>query len=144
MSDFFAALDTTKDAPIKEKVEKLSQIIENVMTILMEIPVQVDKIIQDLANNVNRIDAKVNALQNELNQIKQRGVAPAAGGTGAGGAPPPPPPPGGAPPPPPPGGGPPPPPGQPAAPANPMSLRGAIMGELKSLLDRRKSMSTDE
>ena len=145
MSDFFAALDTTKDAPIKEKVEKLSEVIEKVMIILMDIPVQVDKIIQDLANRINQIDAKVNALQNEVNMIKQRGVAPAAGGMSASGGPPPPPPPGGAPPPPPPpGGGPPPPPGQPAAPANPMSLRGAIMGELKSLLDRRKSMSTDE
>jgi len=146
MSDFFSALDTTKDAPIKEKVDALSDIMAKVMTILIDIPVQVDKIIQDLAANINRMDAKVNALQNEVNQLKTRGVAPAPGGSSSAGAPPPPPGAGAPPPPPPPpgGGAPPPPPGQPSAPANPMSLRGAIMGELKSLLDRRKSMSGDE
>jgi hypothetical protein len=143
MSDFFSALDNTKDTPIKEKVEQLSEFLEKIMSIVLEIPVQVDKIIQDLANNINRIEGRVNTIQNEVTQLKARGVAPAGG---PGGAPAPPPPPGGGPPPPPGGAPPPPPGGAPAnnAPVNPMSLRGAIMGELKSLLARRKNMSDEE
>ncbi len=110
------------------------------MTIILRIPDLVDSAIGDLKSQITNLQSKVNTMTNDLNAIKTRGVAaPASPGAapmapsigGSPGGPPPPPggPPGGSP------GGPPP---GPSRPASPVSLRGAIMGELKSLFAKRK------
>lgn len=110
------------------------------MTIILKIPDLVDHTINGINQQISNLQTRVNTMSNDLNAIKGRGptsptgpssklgVLPSSSGVGGlqGG---PPPPPGG-----PPGG----PPAGPSRPANPQSLRGAIMGELKQLFAKRK------
>lgn len=141
--EFASFLDSTRKAPLEEKLNAFGDIIEKIMSIVLRIPDLVDQ-------SLGAVNDKISNLQNQLNSINSQvastrsggspapavsvpSAAPAAGGPPGG----PPPPPGG-----PPGG--PRGPGTapaPSRPASPVSLRGAIMGELKSLFAKRKTQS---
>jgi hypothetical protein len=146
--EFFNTMSSYSEAPLKERIDGMGDVIEKIMTIVLRIPDLVDTSITALLGQIQSIDGKIGSLEGRFGQLQNKvntlQVAPA----GAGGAPPPPG--GGAPPPPPPGGGAPPPPppgGKPGGggpPANPMSLRGSIMDELKNLFSKRRSASEDE
>jgi len=139
--EFASFLESTKKAPMEEKLSAFGEIVEKIMQIVLKIPDLVDNSLQDINSKVSNLQNQLTAVNRDISTLKSRsgagpaGVAPAASGAPEG-------PPGGPPrnPPPPPGAppvGPRPAPG-PARPASPVSLRGAIMGELKSLFAKRK------
>jgi len=150
--EFNIFLESAKKSPLDEKVNAFGSIIEKIMSIVLRIPDLVDNSLNGINQQISSLESRINAMNGEINSLKTRGVA--APGASIGSPPPPPPgsmsggplgappPPPGAPPPPGPPGSPPPPPGGPRAaperPANPVSLRGAIMGELKQLFAKRK------
>ena len=129
--EFNSVLNSMREAPIREQVEGLSDVIEKMMMLIMSIPDMVDKQINQLNQQINGLHTKISGLES---RIAAGATAAPAAGAGA------PPPPGGAVP-----GAPPPPPGAPAprpqAPANPISLRSSIMGELKELFKKRRALS---
>ena len=136
--EFNSFLAKAKKSPIEDKVNAFGDIIEKIMSIVLRIPDLVD-------NSLNGINQKIASLESRVSSMNSQYAGGMSGAPTGAGMPPPPPgtPPGG--PPPPPGGppgGPPPPPGGPrpgpSAPASPVSLRGAIMGELKQLFAKRK------
>lgn len=140
--DFFQVMNSYAEAPLKERVEGMGEVIEKIMTIVLKIPEMVDVSIQNLLGQIGSINNRLNSIDMKIKSLESR---PAGGGSSVGGVPPPPPKPGA--PPPPPGRGPPPPPGAPGAggpPANPVSLRGSIMGELKSLFAKRRALSDED
>ena len=111
------------------------------MSIILRIPDLVDQSLAGITQQISSLQTRMNTLTNDIGALKTRGmtspVAPAStpevpppGPGSLPGAPPPPPGPSG------PSGGPPP---GPSRPASPVSLRGAIMGELKSLFAKRKA-----
>ena len=139
--EFADFLDSTRKAPLEEKLNAFGDIIEKIMSIVLRIPDLVDQ-------SLDAVNEKVSNLQNQLNSLNIRSAggpattaptvassAPARAPDGPPGGPP---------------GGPPPPPGAPrgpapapapSRPASPVTLRGAIMGELKSLFAKRKNQS---
>jgi len=119
---------------------------------VLKIPDLVDISIQDVNSKISNLQDQLNGINQDVSTLKARPVAVAASaapGGSPGGPPGPPPGPGGPAKAPPPPGGParaPPPPGGPKPgpaprPAQPVSLRGAIMGELKSLFNKRRAQS---
>ena len=140
--EFASFLESTKKAPMEEKLSAFGDIVEKIMQIVLKIPDLVDNSLQDINSKVSNLQNQLTAVNRDISTLKSRsgagpaGVAPAAPATsGAPGGPPrsPPPPPGA-----PPGGPAPGPASGPGRPAQPVSLRGAIMGELKSLFAKRK------
>lgn len=135
--EFSNFLDKTREAPLREKVDGLSEIIEKMMMLIMSIPDNVDRLFTNINDKITNIDKKINGLEGKIANLK---VGPAAS-EGANsstpiaspGAPPPPP---GAPPRP---GAPP----TPPRPANPVSLRSSIMGELKELFKKRRAWENE-
>jgi hypothetical protein len=143
--DFFNVMNSYSEAPLKERVEGMGEVIEKIMAIVLKIPEMVDITIQNLVGQIGGINSRLDSMDNKIRGLESRAIG--SGGGSAGGVPPPPPKPGA--PPPPPGRGPPPPPGAPGAgpgapPANPVSLRGSIMGELKSLFAKRRALSDED
>ena len=141
--EFASFLSDAKKSPIEEKVNAFGDIVEKIMTIVLRIPDLVDERIAVIQTNINNLSNDINALKTRaMTSPATPGGAPGGPPPPPGGAPggPPPPPPGGAPggPPPPPGGAPGGPPPGPRDPSSPVSLRGAIMGELKQLFAKRK------
>ncbi|TKJ22465.1 MAG: hypothetical protein CEE43_06120 [Promethearchaeota archaeon Loki_b32] len=143
--EFATFLDNTRKAPLEEKLSAFGDIIEKIMSIVLRIPDLVDQSlglvtekVSNLQNQLNSLNSQITSLQSGSGGTPAAAPAPTAPAAArAPGGPPPPPPPGG-----PPGGprGPGPAPG-PSRPASPVSLRGAIMGELKSLFAKRKNQS---
>jgi len=126
--EFASFLESTKKAPIDEKLNAFGDIIEKIMQIVLKIPDLVDITIQDVNSQISNLQSQIGGMNQEITALKARPVAVAGPATsGAPGAPPPPPGPGPKP--------------APARSASPVSLRGAIMGELKSLFNKRKSAS---
>jgi len=119
--EFANFMQEAKKAPLEEKLNTFGDIVERMMSMILRIPDLVD---QSLAN------VGVSALR-----TRGTGASPVIAAPSAPASAPPPSagPPGGPP------GGPPPPPGGPGGvrPASPVSLRGAIMGELKQLFSKR-------
>ena len=119
------------------------------MSIILRIPDLVDQSLAGITQQISSLQTRMNTLTNDIGALKTGGMTSPVGPSSTPGAPPPgpgslpgaaPPGPGSLPGAPPPGpSGPPgaPPPG-PSRPSNPQSLRGAIMGELKSLFAKRK------
>ena len=144
--EFNSFLASAKKSPIEEKINAFGDIIEKIMSIVLRIPDLVDNSLSGINQHITSLETRINTMNSDITSLKSRPVS-APGG--APGGPPGPPPPGGSlggppgPPPPggPPGGAPPPPPPgpkpAPARPANPVSLRGAIMGELKAMFAKR-------
>ena len=144
--EFASFLDSTRKAPLEEKLNAFGDIIEKIMSIILRIPDLVDQSLGSVNEKVSNLQNQINSLNSQITsgQLRSGGatatatLAPAgpAAARAPGGPPPPPPsgPPGGPP------GGPGPAP-TPARPASPVSLRGAIMGELKSLFAKRKTQS---
>ena len=141
--EFATFLENTRKAPLEEKLNAFGDIVEKIMQIVLRIPDLVDQSLQSINSKVANLQTQVNALNNDLAAVKGKtGVTtpspltttPSAPVSGPPGGPPPPPagPPGG-----PPGGPPAGPPGG-TRPASPISLRGAIMSELKSLFAKRQ------
>ena len=152
MAEFFQTMKSMSEAPLKEQVDGLADVIEKIMTITLKIPEMTDMSIQALLTQIEGLSTRITALETLSSRISaiegkmanlQSGAVTVGAPSSAPGAPPPPPPGGGpgAPP-----GAPPPPPGRaaPAAPANPVSLRGSIMDELKSLFSKRRTASDDD
>ncbi|MHA1525548.1 MAG: hypothetical protein ACTSQD_00835 [Promethearchaeota archaeon] len=116
------------------------------MSIILRIPDLVDQSLAGINQQLSSLQTRMNTLSNDIGALKTRGMTSPVGPSSLPGAPPPPGPgslPGAPPPPPSPSGPPGGPPGGPAPgpsrPASPVSLRGAIMGELKSLFAKRKA-----
>lgn len=140
--EFATFLEKTRKAPFEEKLNSFGDIVEKIMSIILRIPDLVDESLIGINQKLSALENRINAINNDIAAIKERsGIAPnattrtpGASSPAAGSLPPGPPPlPGG-----PPGG----PPGRPAAtaaPASPISLRGAIMGELKELFAKRQT-----
>jgi hypothetical protein len=126
--EFNAVLNSMREAPIRDQIEGLSEVIEKMMILIMSIPERVDAMVSDLNNQINGLNSKITNLESRI--ASGGTVAPAASAPISGGAGP---------------GAPPPPPGAPAprpqAPANPISLRSSIMGELKELFAKRRALS---
>ncbi|MHA1195369.1 MAG: hypothetical protein ACTSRH_04580 [Promethearchaeota archaeon] len=147
--EFNSFLSEAKKSPLEEKVNAFGDIVEKMMTMILRIPDLVDQSISTLNERISNLESKINAINNEINQLKvrQSSVTPAVTGNSnpnlatPATSPPPsnvPPPPRGPP------GSPPPPAARPASPtasrsANPQSLRGAIMSELKMLFAKRQN-----
>ena len=140
--EFASFLDTTRKAPMEEKLTAFGVIVEKIMQIILKIPDLVDISLQDVNSKVTNLQNQLTAINQDITTLKSRPAAvssplaapaaPRAPGGPPGAPPRSPPPPPGAPP-----GGPRPAPA-PARSASPVSLRGAIMGELKSLFAKRK------
>ena len=138
--EFNIFLAEAKKSPIEEKINAFGDIVEKIMSIVLRIPDLVDQ-------SLSGINQKISTLESQMNQVKLSGGSmptsptPTGPSLGSGGPRPPGGPPGGPRPPGGPPGGPRPPggpqPAQPARPASPVSLRGAIMGELKELFSKR-------
>jgi hypothetical protein len=144
--EFANFMQETRKAPLEEKLNAFGDIVERMMSMLLRIPDLVDQTLSNFNQKISSIESRMNNINNDLAALKTRGggVAPVIAAPNAPISAPPPSsgPPGGPPggPPPPPGG----PPGAPGAPgaqrpANPQSLRGAIMGELKQLFAKRQT-----
>jgi len=144
--EFNSFLASAKKSPIEEKINAFGDIIEKIMSIVLRIPDLVDNSLNGINQQISSLETRINTMNSDITSLKSRPVS--ASGGALGGPPGPPPPggaPGGPPGPPPPGGPPggappPPPPGPkpaPARPASPVSLRGAIMGELKAMFAKR-------
>jgi hypothetical protein len=135
--EFSNFLDQTREAPLREKVDGLSDIIEKMMMLIMSIPDNVDRLFANINDKITNIDKKINDLDGKIANLKVAPAAPLAANSSAPiaspGVPPPPP---GAPPRP---GAPP----TPPRPANPVSLRSSIMGELKELFKKRRAWEND-
>ncbi|MFW9896925.1 MAG: hypothetical protein ACFFD7_14055 [Candidatus Thorarchaeota archaeon] len=140
--EFASFLDSTRKAPMEEKLNAFGDIVEKIMQIVLKIPDLVDRSLQDVNSKVANLQNQLTSINRDISALKSNaGLAPAAAaatvssapGGPPGGPPRSPPPPPGAPP-----GGPSP---GPARPTSPVSLRGAIMGELKQLFAKRKSQS---
>ncbi len=141
--EFAGFINASREGPVRDQVATLSEIVENIMQLILKIPDMVDGSLNAFRSQLAQVTTQVGTLSGRIQAIEGRlsggaTIAPAGPGMAGPGVPPPP----GAPgvPPPPPGA--PRPPG-PAAPAtdNPVSLRASIMGELKALFAKRKSMS---
>ncbi|MFX1571315.1 MAG: hypothetical protein ACFFB0_01065 [Promethearchaeota archaeon] len=146
--EFASFLETTRKAPLEEKLNDFGDIVEKIMQIVLKISDLVDQSLQTVNTRVTNLQNQLTTINNDLTSLKAGGPVTSATSTVSSpalGAPPGGPPlsspPGGPP------GGPPPPPGGPGSapapnrPASPVSLRGAIMGELKELFAKRKSQS---
>jgi len=146
--EFAGFINASREGPVREQVAQLSEIVENIMQLILKIPDMVDSSLNAIRSQISQVNAQMGTLYGRIQSIEGRVSGGATIGPGAPvltgpGMPPPPP---GAPgvpgmPPPPPGA--PRPPGPAAAPVsdNPVSLRASIMGELKALFAKRKSMS---
>ena len=140
--EFSSFLDKARKSPIEDKVNAFGDIVEKMMSMILRIPDLVDQSLLTINQKLTSLETRLNAVNNDITAIKSRSsssipiVAAPSSPTSA-------PPPSGAPPPPPggPPGGPPPGPGGPGAarPASPVSLRGAIMSELKTLFAKRQN-----
>ncbi len=134
--EFASFLDSTRKAPMEEKLTAFGDIIEKIMSIVLRIPDLVDQSIGSVNEKISNLQNQVNSLNSQITSLQPgSGAAPgtSAPAVRAPGGPPGVPPPPGAPP-----GGPGPAP-TPSRPASPVSLRGAIMGELKQLFSKRKT-----
>ena len=135
--EFSNFLDQTREAPLREKVDGLSDIIEKMMMLIMSIPENVDRLFSNINDKITNIDIKINGLEGKIANLKVSPGTPLAANSStpisSPGAPPPPP---GAPPRP---GAPP----SPARPANPVTLRSSIMGELKELFKKRRAWENE-
>ena len=136
--EFANFMQETRKAPIEEKLNAFGDIVEKMMMMILRIPDLVDQSLATLNQKISNLESRINNMNNDVAALKTRGggASPMTSTPSAPISVPPPSsgPPGGPPPPP---GGPPGGPG-PARPASPISLRGAIMGELKELFSRRK------
>ncbi|MFW9949895.1 MAG: hypothetical protein ACFFKA_07210 [Candidatus Thorarchaeota archaeon] len=138
--EFANFMQETKKAPLEEKLNAFGDIVERMMSVILRIPDLVDQSLAGVGQRISTLESRFDNMNNELSALRTRGTgaSPVVAAPSAPSSIPPPPggPPGGPPsgPPPPPGG-----PGGPGAarPANPVSLRGAIMGELKQLFSKR-------
>ncbi len=144
--EFAGFINASREGPVRDQVAQLSEIVENIMQLILKIPDMVDGSLNAIRAQIAQVNTQVGTLSGRLQGIEGRlaggaTLAPGAAGPGMAGPGVPPPPPGGPGMPPPPPGAPRPP--GPAAPAadNPVSLRASIMGELKALFAKRKSMS---
>lgn len=142
--EFANFMQETKKAPIEEKLNAFGDIVERMMSVILRIPDLVDQSLATVNQKISTLESRFNTFNNEVSALRTKGVG-ASSVIAAPASPNSAPPPSGGPPgglPPPPGGppgGPPPQPGGPGAarPASPVSLRGAIMGELKQLFSKR-------
>ena len=131
--EFNSFLASAKKSPIEEKINAFGDIIEKIMSIVLRIPDLVDNSLSGINQHISSLETRINTMNSDITSLKSRPVSAPGGAPGGPPGPPPPGgPPGGAPPPPPPGPKP-----APARPANPVSLRGAIMGELKAMFAKR-------
>ena len=140
--EFANFMAETKKAPLEEKLNAFGDIVERMMSVILKIPDLVDQSLASVNQKISTLESRFNTINNEVSSLRTKGggaspiIASPASPSSA-------PPPSGGPPggPPPPPGGPPggPPPGGPGAarPASPVTLRGAIMGELKQLFSKR-------
>lgn len=142
--EFASFLEGTRKAPLEEKLNAFGDIIEKIMTIVLRIPDLVDNSLGALNQKISNLQNQLNSLNSQFTSLQPRSgaapgvAAPAASASVAPSAPSGPP---GGPPPPPPGGPPGGPSPGPSRPASPVSLRGAIMGELKQLFAKRRQSS---
>ncbi|TFF88459.1 MAG: hypothetical protein EU550_01255 [Promethearchaeota archaeon] len=149
--EFANFMQETRKAPIEEKLNSFGDIVEKMMFMILKIPDLVEQSLNTINQKISTLETRINTINNDLNSLKRGGglskpivatpKAPASAPPPTSGPPGGPPrgPPGG-----PPGGPPPPPGGSPggpgaARPASPVSLRGAIMSELKQLFNKRKA-----
>ncbi|MFX1447317.1 MAG: hypothetical protein ACFFCG_04200 [Promethearchaeota archaeon] len=138
--EFANFMQETKKAPLEEKLNAFGDIVERMMSVILRIPDLVDQSLAGVGQRISTLESRFNTMNNELSSLRTRGTGSSPAITAPSAPSSIPPPPGG-----PPGGppsGPPPPPGGPGGPgttrpANPVSLRGAIMGELKQLFSKR-------
>lgn len=142
--EFANFMAETKKAPLEEKLNAFGDIIERMMSVILKIPDLVDQSLATVNQKITTLESRFNTINNEVSSLRTKGIGTSpviASPTPPSSAPPPSGGPPGSPPPPPSGGPPgsPPPPGGPGAarPASPVSLRGAIMGELKQLFSKR-------
>ena len=142
--EFSSFLDKARKSPIEDKVNAFGDIVEKMMSMILRIPDLVDQSLLTINQKLTSLETRLNAVNNDITAIKSRSSSssPVVAAPNAPVSAPlpsnaPPPPPGGPP------GGPPPGPGGPGAarPASPVSLRGAIMSELKTLFAKRQNQS---
>lgn len=139
--EFTSFLENARKSPIDEKINAFGDIVEKMMIMFLRIPDLVDQALLRINQQIASMESRINTINTEVSNIKTKATLSTpivATPTAPSSAPPP----SGGPPGRPPGGppgGPPPLPGGPgvARPANPQSLRGAIMGELKQLFAKR-------
>ncbi|MBY9010803.1 MAG: hypothetical protein KGD70_00350 [Candidatus Lokiarchaeota archaeon] len=135
--EFANFMQETKKAPLEEKLNAFGDIVERMMSVILRIPDLVDQSLAGVGQRIAALESRITTMNNEVSALRTRGTgaSPVIASPSAPASAPPPSagPPGGPP------GGPPPPPGGPGAarPASPVSLRGAIMGELKQLFSKR-------
>jgi len=135
--EFANFMQETKKAPLEEKLNAFGDIVERMMSVILRIPDLVDQSLAGVGQRIATLESRITTMNNEVSALRTRGTgaSPVIAAPSAPASAPPPSagPPGGPP------GGPPPPPGGPGAarPASPVSLRGAIMGELKQLFSKR-------
>jgi hypothetical protein len=146
--EFAGFINASREGPVRDQVAQLSEIVENIMQLILKIPDMVDGSLNAIRAQIAQVNAQVGTLSGRLQAIESRvtsgaSIAPAGPGMAAPAVPPPMGAPGPGMPPPPPGAPRPPGPGPAPAPVadNPVSLRASIMGELKALFAKRKSMS---
>ncbi len=135
--EFANFMNETKKAPLEEKLNAFGDIVERMMFVILKIPDLVDQSLASVGQRISTLESRITTINNEVSALRTRGTgtSPVIAAPSAPVSAPPPSagPPGGPP------GGPPPPPGGPGGvrPASPVSLRGAIMGELKQLFSKR-------
>ena len=138
--EFANFMQETKKAPLEEKLNAFGDIVERMMSVILKIPDLVDQSLAVVNQKISTLESRFNTINNEVSSLRTKGVGTSpviASPTSPSSVPPPSGgPPGGPPGGPLPPGGPPGGPG-PARPASPVSLRGAIMGELKQLFSKR-------
>jgi hypothetical protein len=143
--EFANFMQETKKAPLEEKLNAFGDIVERMMSVILKIPDLVDQSLAVVNQKISTLESRFNTINNEVSSLRTKGggasaiiaspTSPSSAPPPSGGPPGGPPPLPGGPPGSPPGG----PPGGPGAarPASPVSLRGAIMGELKQLFSKR-------
>ena len=128
--EFANFMNETKKAPLEEKLNAFGDIVERMMSVILKIPDLVDQSLASVGQRISTLESRITTINNEVSALRTRGTgaSPVIAAPSAPASAPPPMagPPGG-----PPGG-----PGG-ARPASPVSLRGAIMGELKQLFSKR-------
>jgi len=139
--EFANFMQETKKAPLEEKLNAFGDIVERMMSVILRIPDLVDQSLATVNQKIYSLESQFTKINNEVSSLRTKGVG-ASSVIAAPASPNSVPPPSGSPPGGPPGGPPPPPGGPPggpgaARPASPVSLRSAIMGELKQLFSKR-------
>ena len=71
--EFAGYLNASRKGPIRDRVTTLSEIVENIMQIILKIPDMVDGTINQIRNQISQMNAQITGLQGRIQAVEGRG-----------------------------------------------------------------------